>query len=89
MQPAEPFDELIAGADVEVIGVAKDDLGSEFVKLPWADGFHRALGSDWHEDRGFDQAPSGFEDSGAGFGGRVSGQEAERRRSAHGVFQTV
>lgn len=89
MQPAKTFDELVSGADVEVVGIAKDDLSSEFVKLLWANRFDRALRAHGHKDRRFNRAPPGFEDPGTGFGGGVGGEEAKRCRAAHGVFQTV
>ena len=49
-------DDVHAGADVEVIGVAKDDLSTEFAKFARVDGFYAALSADGHEHRSVDDA---------------------------------
>ena len=57
MQPAAPRDELVAGPQVQVIGVAEDDLArrrrSSCAMRQRLDG---ALRADRHEDRRLDDA---------------------------------
>ena len=54
VQAAHAADGLVAGAQVEVIGVAENDLGAERFQRVLRDGFDRSLRADGHEDRGFD-----------------------------------
>ena len=56
MQAAHAADGLVAGAQVEVIGVAEDDFGAERFERVLGDGFDGAGGADGHEDRGLDGA---------------------------------
>ena len=77
MQPAEVADDVDAGADEEVVGIAEDDLRAEFAQLGGGDGFHRGLRADGHEDRGLDGAVRGGEAAPAREGGGVGVEEVE------------
>src|SRR6185295_12347553 len=56
MQAAAPRDQVVAGPEVEMIGVAQQDLGAERVELAVSDALHRALRADRHERRRLDAA---------------------------------
>ncbi len=49
MQAAAARDEVVTGAQVQVIRVAQQDLRAERVELAVRDAFHRALRADRHE----------------------------------------
>jgi hypothetical protein len=49
MQAAVRFDDLQAGAQVQVEGVAEDDLGAERADLFGQHALHRAIGAHGHE----------------------------------------
>ena len=66
MEATEAGDELFSGADVEVVGVAEDDLrteGSEFLRCHGLDGCLRA---DRHEDWGLHRSAPGVDGGGTG-----------------------
>ncbi len=71
VEAAGGADDFHAGANVEVIGVAENDLSAEFTKFARIDGFDAALGADGHEDGGIDDAVGSGEATAAGAGGRV------------------
>ena len=75
VQAAHAADGLMARAQVEVIGVAENDLRAEGFKHILRDGLDRSLRADGHEDRRFDGLMR--EDRGA--------RGARRRRSARGA----
>jgi hypothetical protein len=52
VQAAKTADELVAGAQIEVIGVAEDDFRAERFQRVLRDGLDRAGGAYRHEDRG-------------------------------------
>ena len=54
VQAAHAADGFVAGAEVEVVGVAEDDLGAEDFEDVLGDGFDGAGGAHGHEDGGFD-----------------------------------
>ena len=56
VQPAAPRDQIVAGAQVEVIGVAEDDLGADLFEIAMGDALDRALRADRHERRRLDDA---------------------------------
>ena len=60
VQTAAPGDELITGPQHQVIGVPKDDLGVNFLKMVRRESLDGALGSDRHEDRRLDGTVSGL-----------------------------
>jgi hypothetical protein len=51
VQPAELGDRLRAGTEVQVVGVAEQDLGAEVAQLAGVDALDRGLGADGHEGR--------------------------------------
>ena len=65
MQAAAPGDQIVAGPQVEVIGVAQEDLGAERVEIAVRDAFHRALRADRHERRRLDVAVRASHDAAA------------------------
>ena len=78
VESAELTDGFVAGAEEEVIGVGQDDFGVEVVEeLGGEDAFDRCLSANGHEDRGFDGAVGGVEDTGSGAGGGAGGLEVE------------
>jgi hypothetical protein len=54
VQAAHAADGLVAGAQVEVIGVAENDFGAEGFQNILRDGFDRSLRADGQEDWRFD-----------------------------------
>jgi hypothetical protein len=52
MQPSETTDQLVAGAQQQMIGVGKDDFCARFLKVAVADRLDGPLGPDRHENRG-------------------------------------
>ncbi|MNV27675.1 hypothetical protein D3C71_1188310 [compost metagenome] len=52
MQAAVVADHIQARAQIQVEGVAKDDLGAKRTDLLRQDALHRAVGADRHECRG-------------------------------------
>ena len=52
MQAAVGADDVGAGPEHEVIGVAEHDLGAQTNKLLGRHGLDRAIGADGHENRG-------------------------------------
>ena len=79
MESAEGADAFMAGAEIEVIGVAEDDLRAEVFEGLLRDGFDGALSSDGHEDGGFDGAVGQVDARAAGAGG-VCGKQIETKR---------
>ena len=51
MEPAAPRDQLVAGPQKQVIGVAEDDLGAGIAQVAMKRGLDRALRADRHERR--------------------------------------
>ncbi|VTR68653.1 hypothetical protein DESC_720031 [Desulfosarcina cetonica] len=66
MQAAKPADDLGTGPQVEVVGVAQDNLGPGGFDFLGAQGLDRRLGADGHENRGLDGAVGGVKCSGPG-----------------------
>ena len=59
MQAAEAADQLMAGPDVEMVGVAEDDLGAQLLEVFRGHALDRGLGAHRHEDRGLHRAVQG------------------------------
>ena len=78
MEPAEALDELVAGAQVEVVGVAEDELRADVLKDGLGDGLDGALGADGHEDGGIYGAV-GQVKAGATSAGGMGGEEFETK----------
>ncbi len=69
VQAAHAADGLVAGAQVEVIGVAEDDLCAEGFEDVLGDGLDGACGADWHEDGCLDGLMGQVEGRAASAGG--------------------
>ena len=54
VQAAASCDEIVAGPQIEVVGVAEQDLRAEPFEIAMSEPFHRALGADRHERRRLD-----------------------------------
>ncbi len=65
VQAAELLDQLLAGPQVQVVGVAEDDLRAERLELERVERLHRGLRADRHEDGGLDGAVRELERGGA------------------------
>jgi len=78
VEAAEGLDELVAGAQEEVVGIAEDDAGVQVGdKIPLRNSFDGGLRADGHEDGGFDGAVRGVEEAGPGAGVGTSGEDFE------------
>ena len=66
VQPSEPFHQLGAGAQQEVVGVGEENLAADGFQVANRDPLHRGLGAHRHEERGLHAAVGCFKDAGAG-----------------------
>jgi len=67
MQSAQPLDQLVAGAQVEVIRVAQQNADAEILrKVALGESFDGGLRADRHEHGRLDIAMPGMQDAGAG-----------------------
>ncbi len=71
MKAAGSLDDFQAGTDVEMVGVAEDDLGAHLAQFAGVEGFDAGLGADRHEDGGVDDAAGRRQPAEAGAGGGV------------------
>ncbi len=79
VEAARGFEHVGAGAEVEVVRVAEDDLGLHVVhQLARLDGLHAADRPDGHEDGRLDGAVVGLDAAEAGVGVGVFVEEGER-----------
>ena len=72
VQPAELLDHVLAGAEMQVVGVAEDDLRADHAQLARVEALDRSLRPDRHERRCLHVAVAGAQDPrarGAGGGG--------------------
>jgi len=78
VQSSHLADELVAGAEVEVVGVGQEDFDAEiFGEIAVGEAFDSGLRADEHEDRGFDGAVRGVQEAGAGARVRALGDYFE------------
>ena len=75
VQAAHLGDEVVAGPQGEVIGVAEDHAGAGRFELVGRQPLDGRLGADGHEDRRFDDAVRRVQPAAAG--GAVGGQDLE------------
>src|SRR5262245_42155693 len=61
MQAPTSRDQLVAGPQEEMIGVAENDLGTAVDEVAVERGFHRPLRANGHERRGLNQSVRGLE----------------------------
>ncbi len=66
MQTAGRGDDVHAGSEVEMIGVAQDDFCAHVNQFFGRHGLDRGLGADWHEDRRLHLAVCGCQRAVAG-----------------------
>ncbi|SPF44226.1 conserved hypothetical protein [Candidatus Sulfopaludibacter sp. SbA4] len=67
VQPSHLADELVAGAQVEMVGVGQQDFHAEvFGEIALGETFDGGLRAYGHEDGGFDGAVGGVQEAGAG-----------------------
>ena len=66
MQPSKLPDQIPARPDKEVVGIAENNLGTQLVKIFRRDRLDSSLGADRHENRCFDPAVQGVDNSGSG-----------------------
>ena len=66
MQSPHPVDQLVPGAQIEVVGVAEDDLCLCFDEIVLVEGLDSGLGADRHKGRRFDLAVRGVQHAGSG-----------------------
>jgi len=78
VQAAEAGDEFMTGAQVEMVGVAEDDLCAQILKDVLRNGFYCALSAYGHEDRGF-HGLVGEMDAGAPGAAGMSAEEFETK----------
>ena len=78
MQAAHLADELVPGAQVEMIGVGQQDADAEiFGQVALGEPFDRGLGAHGHEDGGFDGAVGRMQQAGAGARSGALGDDFE------------
>ena len=73
VQPAGALDKLVAGPEVEVVGVAEYDPISHIAQFFLAHGLDRALGAHGHEDGGLDGTVTQVQTASPGVGLGISG----------------
>ena len=66
MKSAHLVDDFMAGAQIEMISIAQDDLGADLAQFVGRHGFHRPLGTYRHECRGLYSSPGSYEPACAG-----------------------
>jgi hypothetical protein len=54
VKSAAAGNELVAGPQIKVVGIAEDDLGAHLLEVALGDGFHRAARANRHEGGGLD-----------------------------------
>ena len=52
VKPAGLANDIPTGTQVEVVGVAEDEIDANVLQVAVAHGFHRGVGADGHETRG-------------------------------------
>ena len=77
VEPAPAGDEIVAGPQIQVIGVAQQDLGADRFEIAVRDAFHGALRPDRHERRRLDVAVGGGHDAAARAAVRVCHAKVE------------
>jgi hypothetical protein len=80
VQAAAARDQVVAGTEKQVVGVAEDDLRAERLEIGVAHRLHRALRADRHERRRLDHAVRRAKLAPAGGAVGVRDGKAERRR---------
>jgi len=79
VQAPEIADQVRARPQVEVVGVAQDDLRADFAELRGRERLHRALRADRHEDRRLDRPVAGAQPTPACRRGCIRFEQLELR----------
>jgi hypothetical protein len=88
MQPALPRDHFLTRANMKMVGISENNLGTKVVKFKGRDGFDGSLSADRHEDWRLNDTASGFQDACPGVGDWICCKERVcSGQSSH--FQTV
>ena len=78
VQAAQPANQLVPRPQIEMVGVAEDDLSAEVFEDILGDGFDGTLCADGHEDGGFDglvrKVDAGAASAGGGCGEEVKAE---------------
>jgi len=77
MQAAAPGNQVVAGAEIQMIGIAEDDLRASVLQIARGDGFDRGARADGHEDRRFNRPMSCLQHAGAGGAVAMGDSESE------------
>jgi hypothetical protein len=85
VQPAERPDDLVARAEIQVIGVAQNQLAPLLVQVSRVQGLDRGLRPAGHEDRSLQRAVAGGQPPMAGLGRPVGCEEFEAHMPAGSV----
>src|ERR1700690_2963240 len=88
MQPAGGADDVEAGPDVEVIGVAEDDLRAHLEQFARVERLHAGLGADRHEHRRIHDAMRRGQFSQARPGVRIRFEQFKHRAKSY-ICSTV
>ena len=80
VQAAESLDALVAWAQVQVVGVAQDDLRADLDQVVGIECLDRGVRADGHEDRRLDVAVRRAQVAQSGARRTVSVVQAEERR---------
>ena len=79
VQPAGGADDVEAGPDVQVIGVAENDLRAHLAEFARVERLDAALRADGHEHRRLDDAVRGGQSAQARFGVRIGFEQFKHR----------
>ena len=84
VEAAAPRDEVVAGPQIEMIGVAQENVGAELLEIAVHDALDGALRADRHEGRRLNVAVRGRHHAAAGAAIRVGDAKARRRVDMRG-----
>ena len=84
MQAAGGADDVESGPQIEVVGIAEDDLGAHFAEFAGVEGLDGGLRADGHEGGGVHGAAGGAEHAEARLSVRVGFEEVEHEEKAKG-----
>src|SRR4051794_32351557 len=65
VQSPSPCDQIVAGPEIEMVGVAQQNFGAGVFQITMGHALHGALSTDRHEGRRFDRAMRRTDDAAA------------------------